>query len=386
VRHRDLVARLGGDEFAIIQIEDAAQPAAARALAERLVREFAKPFEIGGHVILVGASVGVALTPEDGTDPDELLKKADLALYDAKMDGRGTFSFFRPEMLEAAQVRRRMEADLREAEAKDELELHYQPIVSLSSQKIVAFEALLRWRHPARGLVMPEVFIPIAEETGLIAQLGGWVLRRAFADAARWPPEISVAINLSPVQVRDSGLARQIGETLQAVQLDPHRVELEITESVLLAENGVNLSTLHQLHALGVKICLDDFGVGYSSLSYLRSFPFQKIKIDRSFVRDVVEQKEAAAIVLAITSLCKSLNMAVTAEGVETPDQVSQVRRLGCDAAQGYLIGRPLPGSGLDALLDQGALGERKDLPDPEVQPKKKPGRRDWIRKSTIGA
>ncbi|MBA3478014.1 MAG: EAL domain-containing protein [Lautropia sp.] len=347
VRQGDLVARLGGDEFAIIQFDNAPQPAAATSLAARLVHEFTRPFEIGEHQLLVGASVGVAISPTDGTDPDDLLKKADLALYDAKMSGRGTFSLFRPPMHEIAQSRRLLGLDLRQAEAREELELHYQPIMSLHTGKIVAFEALLRWRHPEHGLVMPDTFIPMAEETGLIEPLGAWVLRKAFLDAARWPADIGVAVNLSPVQVKSASLTRLVREALQAAALAPNRVDLEITESVLLSENSVNLATLHGLRALGVRICLDDFGVGYSSLSYLRSFPFKKVKIDRSFVRDVVEKSEAAAIVRAIASLCRSLDMSVTAEGVETDEQLENVQRIGCDEAQGYLIGMPRPAADL---------------------------------------
>jgi predicted signal transduction protein with EAL and GGDEF domain len=351
-----MVARLGGDEFAIIQCDQASQPDAARLMAEHLVRELARPFEIGEHVILVGASIGVALAPADGKDPDDLLMKADLALYDAKTDGRGAFSFFRPQMQEMVQLRRLMEIDLRQAEANGELELHYQPIVSLHTDKLVAFEALLRWRHPVHGLLMPDQFIPLAEETGLIEPLGAWVLRQALAQAALWPNDLGIAVNLSPVQVRNGRLAEVVEEALNEARLGPHRVDLEITESVLLSESPANLATLHRLRALGVKICLDDFGAGYSSLSYLRSFPFTKVKIDRSFIRDLAAKPEASAIVLAITSLCKSLEMAVTAEGVETQDQLEQVRRLGCDEAQGYLIGKPAPRAALETCLPRNSI------------------------------
>jgi predicted signal transduction protein with EAL and GGDEF domain len=362
VRKSDLVARLGGDEFAIIQLGSDSQPAAAHLLAERLVRELGRPFEVGEHRIRVGASVGVALAPEDGTEPDDLLQKADLALYDAKMDGRSTFSFFRPEMHEAAQLRRLMERDLRHAEVNGELELHYQPMVSLQTQAVLGFEALLRWRHPVRGLVMPDDFIGLAEETGLIEPLGEWVVRRAFADAVRWPGSLGVAVNLSAVQVRNDALTGMVTDALEETGLAPERVELEITESALQSENPGNLATLHGLHAKGVRICLDDFGAGYSSLSYLRSFPFTKIKIDRSFVRDLATKRETAAIMRAITALCRSMDMSVSAEGVETHDEFQQVQRLGCDEAQGYLIGRPKPRGDLEAFLQKNS------------------GRRDWIR------
>jgi diguanylate cyclase (GGDEF)-like protein len=358
VRQNDLVARLGGDEFAIIQT-GASQPAAAKSLADRLVHGFAEPFEIGDDQVQVGASVGVALSPDDGVDPDELLKRADLALYDAKSTGRGTLSFFRSEMNERAQGRRALEIDLRQAEARGELELHYQPILALNTNRVTCFEALLRWRHPVRGMVMPDSFIPLAEETGLIESLGVWVLREAFAQATTWPSHVGIAVNLSPVQFKSGKLLGVVAAALTGSGIEPQRVELEITESVRLTEDAANLVTLHELRSLGVRICLDDFGVGYSSLSYLRSFPFKKIKIDRSFIRDVVDNTEAAAIVRAITTLGASLGMLTTAEGVELPEQVQVLRSLGCDEAQGYLFSRPLPASELDTMLqaDRGLVG-----------------------------
>lgn len=358
VRQNDLVARLGGDEFAIIQT-GASQPAAAKSLADRLVHGFAEPFEIGDDQVQVGASVGVALSPDDGVDPDELLKRADLALYDAKSAGRGTLSFFRSEMNERAQGRRALEIDLRQAEARGELELHYQPILALNTNRVTCFEALLRWRHPVRGMVMPDSFIPLAEETGLIESLGVWVLREAFAQAKTLPSHVGIAVNLSPVQFKSGKLLGVMAAALTASGIEPQRVELEITESVRLTEDVANLVTLHELRSLGVRICLDDFGVGYSSLSYLRSFPFKKIKIDRSFIRDVVDNREAAAIVRAITTLGASLGMLTTAEGVELPEQVQVLRSLGCDEGQGYLFSRPLLASELDTMLqaDRGLVG-----------------------------
>ena len=350
LRHNDLVARLGGDEFAIIQ-SGGAQPGAARGLAERLVRVLAVPFEIDDHQVLVGASVGLVLAPADGLDPDDLMKKADMALYAAKAAGRGTHAFFRPQMDEQAQRRRGLEIDLRCAVGNRELELHYQPIVGLGQRQVVCFEALLRWRHPARGMVMPDLFIPLAEDTGLIDAIGEWVLNEAFMQATRWPASIGVAVNLSPVQLKSGNLVAVVTAALQRSGLAAHRVDLEITESVLLAENSINVATLHRLRGLGVRISLDDFGVGYSSLSYLRSFPFKKLKIDRSFIRDVVGNREAAAIVRAMTMLGRNLGMLITAEGVETEEQYACVRELGCDEAQGYLLSAPKPASEVEAML-----------------------------------
>ena len=354
LRQSDMVARLGGDEFAIIQA-DAPQPAAANSLAERLVRVLGAPFEIDGHQIVIGASVGVAFSPEHGTDPDELLKKADLAMYDAKAAGRGAASFFNTTMDEQVQGRRALELDLRRAIEAGEFVLHYQAIVSLPRRTLIGFEALVRWQHPQRGLVGPDHFIPAAEETGLIGPLGEWVLREAFAQAALWPAHLGLAVNLSPLQLRGGNFVKVLRSALAAAGLAPTRVEIEITENVLLAENSINLAILHELRALGVRISLDDFGVGFSSLSYLRSFPFKKIKIDRSFVADVVGNREAAAIVRAITTLGADLDMIITAEGVETEAQLQRVQELGCDEAQGYLISAPRPADELASLIEPGA-------------------------------
>ena len=354
LRQSDMVARLGGDEFAIIQA-DAPQPAAANSLAERLVRVLGAPFEIDGHQIVIGASVGVAFSPEHGTDPDELLKKADLAMYDAKAAGRGAASFFNTMMDEQVRGRRALELDLRRAIEAGEFVLHYQAIVSLPRRTLIGFEALVRWQHPQRGLVGPDHFIPAAEETGLIGPLGEWVLREAFAQAAQWPAHLGLAVNLSPLQLRGGNFVKVLRSALAAAGLAPTRVEIEITENVLLAENSINLAILHELRALGVRISLDDFGVGFSSLSYLRSFPFKKIKIDRSFVADVVGNREAAAIVRAITTLGADLDMIITAEGVETEAQLQRVQELGCDEAQGYLISAPRPADELASLIEPGA-------------------------------
>ena len=348
-RECDLVARLGGDEFAIIQLEGG-NPAAASVLADRLVRAIEAPFEIAGQQVTVGTSIGIALAPADSSDPDDLLKKADLALYDAKTRGRGTHSFFKPELDRRAQGRRALESELRQAAEKGQLELHYQPIIGLDDDKMLACEALVRWHHPQRGMVMPDAFIPLAEESGLIEELGTWVLNRACTQAAAWPSHLAVAVNLSPLQLNGGGLVAIVRDALHASGLAPARLELEITESVPLADDSINLATLHGLRALGVRISLDDFGAGYSSVSYLRNFPFDTIKIDRSFVRDVTGNREAAAIVRAMATLGGSLGMAITAEGVETDEQLRAVRALGCTRAQGYLISTPRPANELPAI------------------------------------
>jgi len=357
VRHGDTVARLGGDEFAIIQT-GAPQPASAVGLAERLVLAVAAPFDVGGHKVCIGASVGIALWPHDGRDADQLLKRADLALYAAKSAGGEQSRLFELQMDERAQNRRALETDLRQAIAKRELVVFYQPIFEVRRRRVVAFEALLRWNHPTRGMVMPDCFIALAEETGLIQQLGEWVLYEAFTQAARWPAAVGIAVNLSPVQLRSGDLVETVAAALAASGLAPERVDLEITESVLLVENSVNLAMLHRLLALGVHVSLDDFGVGFSSLSYLRSFPFSKLKIDRSFVRDVASNHQAAAIIRAIASLAAGLDMAIIAEGVEQAEQLDTLQALGCQQAQGYHLGRPGPASQADALLQREAVGD----------------------------
>jgi diguanylate cyclase (GGDEF)-like protein len=340
VRQADTIARLGGDEFAILQA-GVGQPGAATALAQRLVDLIGRSYVLDGHLVNTGVSVGVALGPDDAADPDQLLRNADLALYEAKAGGRGRFCFFEPAMDRRMQERRRLELDLRKALAMRELELHYQPQISVETGRLTGFEALLRWQHPERGLVPPSEFVPLAEETGLIVRIGEWVLRAACREAARWPGELSLAVNLSPVQFKSQRLLDAVRDALAQSGLNPARLELEITEGVLLQESGTTLAILHALRRLGVRIAMDDFGTGYSSLSYLRSFPFDKLKIDKSFVRSLERSPDAAAIVHAIVGLGRGLGMKVTAEGVETAEQQLFLRAAGVHSMQGYRFGRP---------------------------------------------
>ena len=343
VREGDTVARLGGDEFAILQ--RASSPAAASSLARRLVDIVSEPIEIDGQEINSGVSIGIALAPNDGNAADHLMKCADLALYRAKAEGRGTYRFFEPDMDACIQSRRALELDLRRALVGGEFTLVYQPQIHLASNELVAMEALLRWNSPERGSVSPAEFIPLAEEIGLIVPLGEWVLREACAEAARWPDPVKVAVNLSPVQFRNRGLVTTVTQALAAARLAPHRLELEITEAVLLQDDEAIVTMLHQLRALGVRIAMDDFGTGYSSLSYLRSFPFDKIKIDRSFINDIDRNRDSALIVRAISGLGQSLGIETTAEGIETTEQLEVVRGAGCTEMQGYLVSPPRPAS-----------------------------------------
>lgn len=350
VREGDTVARLGGDEFAVVQTGLADMGGATR-LASRIVEAMAHPFDLNGHQVVIGASVGVAAAPSDGEDADELLKKADMALYRAKADGRGAFHFFERAMDEQLQARRALELDLRRALAAGEFELFYQPLYHLGDERVTGCEALLRWRHPERGMVSPADFIPLAEEIGLIVQLGEWVLRAACAEAARWPDHVRLAVNLSPAQFRDRGLVRTVVSALAASSLPAQRLELEITESVLLQDSAANMTMLHDLKALGVRISMDDFGTGYSSLSYLRSFPFDKIKIDQTFVRDILDDSDAMAIIKAVLDLGASMGIVTTAEGVETLEQLNALRGQGCAEIQGYFISRPAPAAEIARLL-----------------------------------
>jgi diguanylate cyclase (GGDEF)-like protein/PAS domain S-box-containing protein len=347
---RGFVARLGGDEFALIQI-GVDGPEAPGRLAAELIEIVSETYQIDGHDVIVGASVGIALAPGDGEASDALLRAADMALYRAKSDGRGMFHFFEPDMDRRIQARRSLELDLRKAYQHGEFELYYQPLVNLQRDAVSGFEALLRWRHPERGMIQPDAFIPLAEEIGLIVPIGEWVLRRACEDAATWPANIKVAVNLSPVQFRSRGLVQAVLSALAHSGLPASRLELEITESVLLGETEANLATLHSLRALGASISMDDFGTGYSSLSYLRSFPFDKIKIDRSFVNEMMERADCVAIIRAVAGLGMSLGIATTAEGVETSAQLDRLRAEGCTEIQGYLVSPPRPASEVWQLL-----------------------------------
>jgi predicted signal transduction protein with EAL and GGDEF domain len=322
-------------------------------LASHIVEKIGEPYDIGGHQLVVGVSIGISLAPEDGRNPDELLKKADLALYRAKADGRGTYRFFETGMDARAQARRILELDLRAALNRDEFEVYYQPIRDIANDSVVAFEALVRWNHSLRGMIAPMHFIPLAEETGLIIPLGDWVLRQACLDASGWSEDITVAVNLSPVQFKNPNLVSSVKAALQASGLPAHRLELEITESVLLQNSETTLAVLHELRGFGVRISLDDFGTGYSSLSYLRSFPFDKIKIDRSFVTELATRDDSMAIVRAVTGLGKSLGIVTTAEGVETEAQFDLLRREGCTQAQGYLFSKPRPAAEVAAMLSR---------------------------------
>jgi diguanylate cyclase (GGDEF)-like protein/PAS domain S-box-containing protein len=349
-RGANLAARLGGDEFAVI-LGAGVSPNEASDFANRLIATLSAPYEIDGNELVIGASIGIALSPGDGASSEELMKNADMALYRAKQDGGRVHRFFEKEMDRQAQKRRDLEHDLRRAFAHGEFELHYQPLVDVASNRISGFESLLRWRSPVKGMISPADFIPVAEDIGLIVPLGEWVLREACNEAARWPDDIKVAVNLSSVQFRSRNLVQVVVSALAQSGLAPTRLELEITESILLAETETNLATLHQLRELGVSISMDDFGTGYSSLSYLRSFPFDKIKIDRSFVKDLAERSDCVAIVRAISGLGRSLNITTTAEGVETTDQLDWLRAEGCNQVQGFLFSAAKPASELKELL-----------------------------------
>jgi diguanylate cyclase (GGDEF)-like protein len=349
LRDGDLVARLGGDEFAIIQL-GASRRDAALALARRVVERVSEPYEIDGHRVVIGVSVGVTLAPTDGTDPARLFRNADLALYRAKQTGRGTWCAFEPELETSANARRTIERDLRDALPMGQLQLHYQPVLCSRTRGVTGFEALLRWHHPVRGMVPPAEFIPVAEEIGVIVPIGIWALHQACREAATWPGHLRVAVNVSSLQFRSQTFVTTVADALQRAGIAPARLELEITESIMLQNDQVTLSAMRALRAFGVRIAMDDFGTGYSSLSYLRGFPFNTIKIDKSFV-DGVEQAESAAIIQAIVGLGRALHMDITAEGVETEEQLEILVGAGCTALQGYLFSRPVAASELLALI-----------------------------------
>jgi len=358
VRETDTIARMGGDEFVIVQAQ-IAEAADATALAERIVHRVSQPYDIDGQQAVIGVSIGIAVGPGDGISADMLLRNADLALYRAKGEGRGTFRFFEPAMDMQMQARRTMEQDLRRALSGGEFELHYQPVVNLAQDEISGFEALIRWNHPTQGMVSPASFIPLAEEIGFIVPIGEWVIRQACATAARWPGNLKVAVNISAVQFRNPGLSEVIVNALAASGLDPARLEIEITESVLLQNREATLAVLHQLRALGVRIALDDFGTGYSSLTYLQCFPFDKIKIDRSFVKDITENSGSLNIVRAVAALARGMGMAATAEGVETREQLDSITSEGCTEMQGFLFSRPLPALEIERLFLSGRATQK---------------------------
>jgi diguanylate cyclase (GGDEF)-like protein len=346
----EMLARIAGDEFVIVQ-NSMAEAQSVSALAAALIEAIGVPFDLDGHQATIGASVGIAIAPADASTEDDLLRSADMALYRAKADGRNTFRFFEPEMDRSMQARRALELDLRKAITNGEFVLHYQPLVNLQSGATCGFEALVRWIHPMRGYVQPLDFIPIAEETGLIVAIGEWVLRTACKEAANWPSDIRLAVNLSPNQFKRQNIGATVVSALAHSGLAPARLELEITESVLLHDNAATLATLYQIRNLGVRISMDDFGTGYSSLSYLRSFPFDKIKIDRSFVHDLERQEDSKTIVRAITNLGLGLGMAITGEGVETQGEADYLREEGCTEAQGYFFGKPVPAGDVSVML-----------------------------------
>ncbi|MGH6794740.1 MAG: putative bifunctional diguanylate cyclase/phosphodiesterase [Methylocella sp.] len=360
LRDCDMAARFGGDEFAVLQT-GLAGPHEAGALADRIVAQLSEPFDIDGQQALIGASAGIALAPADGETSEQLLGNADIALYQAKEGGRGVVRFFEPSMDAHLRARRTLELDLRNALAAGELEVYYQPLVTLEIGVISGFEALLRWHHHQRGMVYPAQFIPLAEEIGLIVPIGEWVLGQACAEAAAWPDGLKVAVNLSPVQFKKGNFIQAVISTLQSTGLPAARLELEITESILLEESKTNLATLHRLRALGVGISMDDFGTGYSGLSYLRSFPFDKIKIDRSFIAALGESGDCRAIVRAITNLGSSLGIPTTAEGAETEEQLACAREAGCTEMQGYLFSRPIPASEIAGLLKTHRISRQAD-------------------------
>ena len=349
-RETDVLARLGGDEFSLL-LRPIERPGDAAAIAERIVKTMSSPFAIDGHQIVIGASVGIAVAPQDGETTDVLMKNADMALYRAKSEGRSTYHFFEKDMDAAIQKRRMIEAGLRAALQLNELRVVFQPLVGLKENRVTCLEALLRWNHGESGNISPAEFIPVAEETGLIVPIGEWVLREACEAAVGWPTEVRVAVNLSPVQFKNKRLFETVHAILAEAGLPPTRLELEITESLLLNDSEQTLQTLHRLRAIGVRISMDDFGTGYSSLSYLRSFPFDKIKIDRSFMRDLESRGDSLAIIKAVIGLGHSLGMSTTAEGVETEEQLKAVREQGCNEVQGFLFSPPLEASQVAALL-----------------------------------
>jgi predicted signal transduction protein with EAL and GGDEF domain len=343
----DTVARLGGDEFAILRPIARAQRSQVTGLADRILVAITEPYDLDGRRFTIETSIGITFAPQDGSDAPSLLKNADLALYKAKSLGGNRYCLFEPSMEAEARERRELEEDMRKALTRNEFELHYQTIVDAARREVCGAEALVRWRHPERGLIPPDQFIGLAEESGLIVPLGEWILRKACADAAKWPSHLKLAVNLSPTQFKQGDLMVVLKSALADCALPLNRLELEITETVLLEKNEENLTVLHELKALGVSIVLDDFGIGYSSMKYLQMFPCDKIKIDKSFIQSMTTHTDSAAIVCAIAGLGRALDIETTAEGVETAEQFTFLRSAGCQLAQGYLFSRPVPASEL---------------------------------------
>jgi diguanylate cyclase (GGDEF)-like protein len=350
VRDTDLVARLGGDEFAILQVSGS-QPKDASLLASRLLESICAPYDLEGHHVVVGLSIGIAFAPDDGLDGDTLLRSADLALYRAKIDGRSLYRFFEPEMDARMRVRRHLEIDLRRAVAERQFVLFYQPIVNVRMQRITRLEALVRWQHPTRGLLAPAEFISVAEETGLAIPLGDWILRQACMEAAEWPADIRVAVNLSPMQFKSKGFISTVESALAASGLSAGRLELEITEDILSQNCGTPLAVLQRLRELGIRIAMDDFGTGSSVIGFLRKFPFDTIKINQSFIHDTSDHDHSLAIVRAIVAMGNGLCIDTTAEGVETCEQLERLKIEGCSEMQGYLFSPPRPAAEIRAWL-----------------------------------
>jgi len=357
IRGSDIIARFGGDEFVVLQTTRSGREGIS-ALAERIIETLSGVYDVEGHQIAIGASIGIAMAPEDGASADQILKSADIALYRAKADGRGRYCFFEPEMDRKAQARRQLEFDLREAVANDAFELHYQPVIDLQSGRSSGCEALLRWRHPVRGPISPAEFIPVAEEMGLIVEIGARVLRQACLECARWPGDVGVAVNLSPIQFRHGDVESVVEEALRISGLAPERLELEITESVLLQDTSSIRDTLQRLRDMGVGIALDDFGTGYSSLGYLHTFPLNKVKIDRCFLAGIESDTQVATLLRGVARLSAELGMSVVMEGVETPQQLALVSaEKSVSHVQGYLFAAPMPGSDTRRFL----LTDRKN-------------------------
>jgi len=354
VRKNDIVARLGGDEFAVLQAPSrVARKSDAERMAQRLLKEICKPHDIGGQQVACSASIGIAFAPLHGHTAEQLLKAADLALYKAKANGKGNASLYDADIADDVNSRYELQLDLHGALDQNQLDLFYQPLVDTEHREVIAFEALLRWHHPIRGLIPPADFIPIAEETGLIVEIGEWALRSACMEATKWPESIRVSVNLSPIQFERGNLHQSVVDALRLSGLAPHRLELEITEGVLLRDEINTRAILHNLRALGVRIALDDFGTAYASLSYLRSFPFDKIKIDRSFVRDldVGKRKDCEAIIQAVAGLGRQMQISTVAEGIETLDQAQTVTAAGCNELQGFYFSKPVPASDVSKVL-----------------------------------